>query len=381
MSPQKPANALTDQDLIRYARHLVLPEVGAEGQQKLKQSSALIVGAGGLGSPAALYLAAAGVGRIGLVDFDDVDLTNLQRQVLHGSSTVGLSKSQSASNRLRDLNPSIDVRSYDTRLTSENALEILSEYDVIVDGSDNFPTRYLINDACVFLKKPNVYGSVFRFEGQVSVFDARRGPCYRCLYPDPPPPEMVPNCAEGGVLGALPGIIGALQATEALKLLLGVGTPLLGRLVLVETLSMEFRELKLKKNPSCVVCGKNPSVTSLIDYETFCNGQRNSMDDEISVKELKTRIDAGSSLILLDVREPFEYEIANLKGLLIPLRQLPGRIAELDASKEIVVYCHTGSRSARAVEFLRSSGFPKAKNLVGGIDAWSEEIDSTVPRY
>jgi len=372
---------LSEQDLMRYARHLVLPGVGLEGQQKLMRSSVLVVGAGGLGSPAALYLAAAGVGRIGLVDFDDVEVTNLQRQILHGTSTVGLSKSQSAANRLHDLNPSVDVHSHDVRLTSENAMEILREYDVILDGSDNFPTRYLVNDACVFLGKPDVYGSVFRFEGQVSIFDAKSGPCYRCLYPEPPPPDLVPDCAEGGVLGVLPGVIGTLQAVEALKLILGIGTPLIGRLMMAETLSMEFREMKLKKNHSCVVCGKNPTITSLIDYEAFCRGKDEHVDFEISVKDLQQRLAGGEKLVLVDVREPFEYSIANLRGVLIPLRSLPDRTSELDPASEIIVYCHTGSRSARAVEFLRQAGFPKARNLAGGIDAWSVEIDPSVPRY
>ena len=373
--------ALSEQDLMRYARHLVLPGVGLEGQVKLMRSSVLIIGAGGLGSPAALYLAAAGVGRIGLVDFDDVEVTNLQRQILHGTSTVGLSKSQSAANRLHDLNPSVDVHSHDVRLTSENAMEILREYDVILDGSDNFPTRYLVNDACVFLGKPDVYGSVFRFEGQVSIFDAKKGPCYRCLYPEPPPPHVVPDCAEGGVLGVLPGVIGTLQAVEALKLILGIGTPLIGRLMIAETLLMEFREMKLKKNDSCLVCGKNPTITSLIDYEAFCKGKDEPVDFEISVKDLQQRLAGGEKLILVDVREPFEFSIANLNGVLIPLRSLPARTSELDPDSEIIVYCHTGNRSARAVEFLRQSGFPKARNLAGGIDAWSVEIDPSVPRY
>ena len=374
-------DVLSEQDLMRYARHLVLPGVGLEGQQKLMRSSVLVVGAGGLGSPAALYLAAAGVGRIGLVDFDDVEVTNLQRQILHGTSTVGLSKSQSAANRLHDLNPSVEVRSHDVRLTSENAMEILREYDVILDGSDNFPTRYLVNDACVFLGKPDVYGSVFRFEGQVSIFDAKKGPCYRCLYPEPPPPHVVPDCAEGGVLGVLPGVIGTLQAVEALKLILGIGTPLIGRLMIAETLLMEFREMRLKKNDSCVVCGKNSTITSLIDYEAFCKGKDEPVDFEISVKDLQQRLAGGEKLILVDVREPFEFSIANLNGVLIPLRSLPARTSELDPESEIIVYCHTGSRSARAVEFLRQSGFPKARNLAGGIDAWSVEIDPSVPRY
>ena len=373
--------ALSEQDLMRYARHLVLPGVGLEGQVKLMRSSVLIIGAGGLGSPAALYLAAAGVGRIGLVDFDDVEVTNLQRQILHGTSTVGLSKSQSAANRLHDLNPSVEVHSHDVRLTSENAMEILREYDVILDGSDNFPTRYLVNDACVFLGKPDVYGSVFRFEGQVSIFDAKKGPCYRCLYPEPPPPHVVPDCAEGGVLGVLPGVIGTLQAVEALKLILGIGTPLIGRLMIAETLLMEFREMKLKKNDSCLVCGKNPTITSLIDYEAFCKGKDEPVDFEISVKDLQQRLAGGEKLILVDVREPFEFSIANLNGVLIPLRSLPARTSELDPDSEIIVYCHTGNRSARAVEFLRQSGFPKARNLAGGIDAWSVEIDPSVPRY
>jgi molybdopterin/thiamine biosynthesis adenylyltransferase/rhodanese-related sulfurtransferase len=378
---------LSHEEIRRYGRHLIMPEVGLEGQKKLKSASVLLVGAGGLGSPVALYLAAAGIGKLGLVDFDVVDQSNLQRQVLYSTNDVARPKLQSAADRLRSINPNIEVESYETRLTSENALDIFRAYDVIVDGTDNFPTRYLVNDACVFLKKPNVYGSIFRFEGQASVFFAEHGPCYRCLYPEPPPPGLVPSCAEGGVLGVLPGIIGTIQAAEAVKLILGIGESLIGRLLLFDALPMRFRELKLRKNPECQLCGTNPTITKLIDYEAFCGippeeeTERVFSPYEISVDELKARLDRGEDVFLLDVREPHEYEIVNLGGYLIPLNELPKRVHELDSSREMVVHCQRGSRSARAVEFLRQLGFTKVKNLVGGIDAWAAHIDQRLPRY
>jgi adenylyltransferase/sulfurtransferase len=378
--------AMNQEELLRYGRHLMLPEVGLEGQRRLKASSVLMIGAGGLGSPLALYLAAAGVGRLGIVDFDVVDASNLQRQILHGSSSIGRPKLESARQRLLDVNPNVHVEGYETRLTSENALEILKPYDVVVDGTDNFPTRYLVNDACVLLGKPNVYGSIFRFEGQASVFDARRGPCYRCLYPDPPPPGLVPSCAEGGVLGVLPGVIGTIQALETIKLLLGQGEPLIGRLLLFDALSLTFRELKLRKDPTCPVCGEHPTVTRLIDYEEFCGvtpaAAHADAGDEIGARELASRIERGDDLVIVDVREPHEYEIARIPGSsLIPLNSLPGRLNELDSSREIVLHCHHGQRSRRALEFLRQSGFRKLKNLTGGIDDWSRDVDPSVPRY
>ena len=377
---------LSKDEIRRYGRHLIMPEVGLEGQKKLKTSSVLLIGAGGLGSPLALYLAAAGVGRIGIVDFDVVDQSNLQRQVLHGTESIGKPKLLSATNRIHSINPYVNVEPYETRLTSANALEILKHYDVIVDGTDNFPTRYLVNDACVLLHKPNVYGSIFRFEGQVSVFDADHGPCYRCLYSEPPPPGLVPSCAEGGVLGVLPGIIGTMQANEVVKLLLGIGEPLIGRLVLFDALKTQFRELRLRKNPDCPICGTHPTIHKLIDYEAFCGiaPQRPTNDHaahEMTVEELKQRLDLHDDIFILDVREPHEYEISNLGGYLIPLNDLPKRASELDSSKEIVVYCASGIRSARAVNFLTELGFKKVKNLVGGINAWAEEIDSSLPRY
>jgi sulfur-carrier protein adenylyltransferase/sulfurtransferase len=377
---------LSRDEIRRYGRHLLMPEVGLEGQKKLKSSSVLLVGAGGLGSPLALYLAAAGVGRLGIVDFDVVDQSNLQRQVLHGTESIGKPKLQSAAERIFSINPYVKVEPYETRLTSANALEILRNYDVIVDGTDNFPTRYLVNDACVLLHKPNVYGSIFRFEGQVSVFDAERGPCYRCLYSEPPPPGLVPSCAEGGVLGVLPGIIGTLQASETVKLLLGIGEPLIGRLVLFDALKTDFRELKLRKNPDCPICGTHPTIHTLIDYEAFCGIMPQTVAsghgaDEITVEELKKRLDEHTDIFILDVREPHEYEIANLGGYLIPLNDLANRVNELDSSKEIVVHCASGIRSARAVNFLAEVGFKKVRNLVGGINAWAEKIDSSLPIY
>ncbi|MBI5471320.1 MAG: molybdopterin-synthase adenylyltransferase MoeB [Ignavibacteriae bacterium] len=363
-----------------------MPEVGLDGQKKLKQASVLLIGAGGLGSPLALYLAAAGIGNIGIVDFDVVDDSNLQRQILHSTNDVGRSKLESAKERINGINPHVNVETVQAQLTSENALDIFKNYDVIVDGTDNFPTRYLVNDACVLLKKPNVYGSIFRFEGQASVFYAERGPCYRCLYAEPPPPGLVPSCAEGGVLGVLPGIIGTIQATETIKLLLGIGAPLIGRLLLLDALTMQFRELKLRKNPNCPICGEHPTIDHLIDYEAFCgitpqptNGE--AREDEITVEELKAKLDRGDDVFVLDVREPHEYQIANMHGYLIPLNDLPQRVNELDSAKEIVVHCHHGPRSARAVGFLKQIGFKKVKNLVGGIDQWAIRVDPDVARY
>ena len=377
---------LSHAELIRYSRHLVLPAFGVEGQERLKAARVLIVGAGGLGSPAALYLAAAGVGTLGLVDWDVVDRSNLQRQVLHGTEMVGRAKLDSARARIADLNPHVHLETISARLTSANALEILTGWDVVLDGSDNFPTRYLVNDACVLLDVPNVYGAVLRFAGQASVFDARRGPCYRCLFREPPPPELVPSCAEGGVLGVLPGIIGSLQALEAIKLVTGVGTSLVGRLLLFDGLQLQFREITLSKDPDCVVCGPHPSVTRLIDYEAFCGigeGDRGMRDSgEITPGELSAERGRTTDLVVLDVREPFEWEIAHLAGARhIPLGQLPARLSELDGHADIVVYCHHGTRSARAVEFLRAAGYSKVRNLTGGIDAWATQVDAETPRY
>ncbi len=377
---------LSHEEIRRYGRHLMLPEVGLEGQVKLKSASVLLVGAGGLGSPLALYLAAAGIGRIGIVDFDVVDESNLQRQVLHSTPYVGRPKLDSAKDRIHSLNPHVEVELFGTRLTSGNALGILGAYDVVADGTDNFPTRYLVNDACVLLRKPNVYGSIFRFEGQVSVFSAPGGPCYRCLYADPPPPGLVPSCAEGGVLGVLPGIVGTIQAAETVKLILGIGEPLVGRLLLIDALTMKTRELKLRRNPECPVCGEHPSITELIDYEAFCGitpreSEAESGEYAITVTGVREKLDRGENLFLLDVREPQEYQIANLGGHLIPLNDLPRRVHELDSSQDIVVYCHSGVRSGKAVQFLKQLGFRKVKNLVGGIDAWAELIDNDMPRY
>lgn len=378
--------SLSNEEILRYSRHLIMPEVGMEGQLKLKQARVLCIGAGGLGSPLALYLGAAGVGTLGIVDFDVVDFTNLQRQVIHGTSDVGRKKLDSAADRLREINPNIEIRKFETRLTSANALELFREFDIITDGTDNFPTRYLVNDACVLTGKPNVYGSIFRFEGQASVFATKEGPCYRCLYPEPPPPGLVPSCAEGGVLGILPGLVGVIQATETIKLILGSGEPLIGRLLLIDALSMHFRELKLRKNPDCPACGTHPTVTELIDYNQFCGirGEEaaapTSMTD-ISVEELKKRLDRGDDLFVLDVREPHEYQICNIGGYLIPLNDLPKRVSELDSSREIVVHCKMGGRSAKAADFLRQSGFTKVHNLTGGINAWAERVDPKVPKY
>jgi molybdopterin/thiamine biosynthesis adenylyltransferase/rhodanese-related sulfurtransferase len=378
---------LSKEEILRYSRHLIMPEVGMDGQLKLKQSRVLLIGAGGLGAPLGLYLAAAGVGHLGIVDFDVVDFTNLQRQVTFSTSDVGRPKLDAAKERLSGLNPAIDIQTYETRLTSSNALDLFRDYDIIVDGTDNFPTRYLVNDACLLLGKRNVYGSIFRFEGQVSIFGAPDGPCYRCLYPEPPPPGLVPSCAEGGVLGVLPGIVGAIQAIEAIKLILGTGDPLIGRLLLFDALGMKFRELKLRKNPACPLCGPNPTITQLIDYEKFCGirGEETpagaSTVPEIAPRELKQRLDRGDDLFILDVREPHEYQICNLNGYLLPLGDLPKRVHELDSSREIVAHCRSGKRSAEAAEFLHKAGFRKIWNLKGGILAWSDEVDPSVPKY
>jgi len=375
---------LSHEEILRYSRHLILPDVGVEGQRKLKAARVLLIGAGGLGSPAALYLAAAGIGTLGMVDFDVVDKTNLQRQILHGTQTVGVPKLESARRRIEDLNPNVQVETFETRLTSENALDIIREFDVVADGTDNFATRYLVNDACVLLGKPNVYGSIFRFEGQASVFYAKEGPCYRCLYPEPPPPGLVPSCAEGGVLGVLPGIIGSIQAMETIKLVLGRGELLIGRLLLFDALRLKFRELKLERDPDCPVCGRNPTITSLIDYEAFCGvGAEPAYDGaEVTVLDLKEELDAGKPIAIVDVREPHEYEIASIPGArLIPLGELPERLRELDDHAEIVTHCHHGARSLKALEILRAAGFSKVRSLKGGIDAWAVNVDPEMPRY
>ena len=386
VSPERTeGQSLDNEEVLRYSRHLLLPEVGMAGQKKLKAASVLLVGAGGLGSPMALYLAAAGVGRIGIVDFDVVDSTNLQRQIIHSTASVGQPKLQSAKERILSLNPYVQVDGYEEPLSSANALEIFKNYDVIADGTDNFPTRYLVNDACVLLGKPNVYGSIFRFEGQASVFYAQEGPCYRCLYPEPPPPGLVPSCAEGGVLGVLPGIIGLIQATEVVKLLLGIGQPLIGRLLLYDALRMGFRELKLRKDPACPICGPNPMVTALIDYEQFCGitpADEGVTSVDITAPQLHERLERGDDLYLLDVREPHEWEIAHLEGAhLIPVGQVIERASELSTAAEIVVYCKGGTRSARAVASLQQLGFRKLHNLKGGINAWAEQVDPTLPKY
>jgi molybdopterin/thiamine biosynthesis adenylyltransferase/rhodanese-related sulfurtransferase len=387
MTGQAPAASLTNEEILRYSRHLIMPEVGMEGQLKLKAARVLLIGTGGLGAPLGLYLTAAGVGHIGLVDFDVVDFTNLQRQITFGTSDVGKPKAKAACARLSDLNPDIQIATYETKLTSENALELFKDYDIIVDGTDNFPTRYLVNDACILLGKPNVYGSIFRFEGQVTVFGMPDGPCYRCLYPEPPPPGLVPSCAEGGVLGVLPGIVGSLQALETIKLIIGRGESLEGRLVLFDALALKFRELKLRKNSDCPMCGTHRKIHQLIDYNEFCGirGEEEAGPDlhvpEITAHELKVRLDRGDDIFVLDVREPHEYQICNLNGHLIPLGELPRRVHELDSAHEIVAHCKSGKRSAQAVDFLRQAGFRKIYNLHGGILAWSTEVDPSVPRY
>lgn len=380
---------LTHDEILRYSRHLLIPEVGLEGQQKLKATSALIIGAGGLGSPAALYLAAAGVGRIGLVDYDVVDESNLQRQVIHGTEAIGKLKVENAKRRLLDINPLIQVDAYNEVFTSANAMRIAKEYDVLLDGTDNFPTRYLSNDVCAFLGKPNVYGSIYRFDGQASVFYAKEGPCYRCLFPEPPPPGLVPSCAEGGVLGVLPAVIGSLQATEALKLLLGIGDPLIGRLLLYNALDMSFDFIKLKKNPNCRVCGPNADVTELVDYEAFCGlpshdraDDSASADWDISARDLQTRLARDPNLLLLDVREPHELRISSIRDSVnIPLGQLTARLSELDTAREMVVFCKSGTRSRRALDLLVGAGFKKVKNLHGGINAWARDVDASLPIY
>jgi adenylyltransferase/sulfurtransferase len=384
------AAALTNDEILRYSRHLIMPEVAMEGQQKLKAARVLCIGAGGLGSPLALYLGAAGVGTLGIVDFDVVDYTNLQRQIIHTTADVGRKKLDSAAEKLKAINPFLNIRKFETKLSSENALELFREFDIIADGTDNFPTRYLVNDACVLTGKPNVYGSIFRFEGQASVFATKDGPCYRCLYSEPPPPGLVPSCAEGGVLGILPGLVGVIQATEVIKLILGKGDPLIGRLLLVDALGMKFRELKLRKNPDCPACGTHRTITKLIDYNEFCGirGEEKSQEkpveagiSEIQVEELKRRLDAGEDLFVLDVREPHEYQICHINGHLIPLGDLPKRVHELDSSREIVAHCRSGVRSAKAVAFLQQAGFTKVHNLAGGILAWADRVDPRMPKY
>jgi adenylyltransferase/sulfurtransferase len=382
-----PSVQLSNDEILRYSRHLIMPEVGMEGQLKLKQAKVLCIGAGGLGSPLALYLAAAGIGKLGIVDFDVVDYTNLQRQVIHDTDDVGKPKLHSARDTIRDINPNVEVVTYETRLTSENALEIFRDYDVVADGTDNFPTRYLVNDACVLLGKPNVYGSIFRFEGQASVFYAREGPCYRCLYPEPPPPGLVPSCAEGGVLGVLPGIVGSIQALETIKLILGKGDPLIGRLLVFDALRMAFRELKLRKNPDCPICGTHPTITKLIDYEEFCGirGEEHietTRVPEITAADVKKMMDEQKPFVLIDVREPHEYSICRIPGSkLIPLGEVPKRMHELNSADDIVVHCRSGQRSARAVELLMKAGFRKIHNLRGGVLAWADQVDPTMPKY
>lgn len=378
---------LSQEEMLRYSRHVSLPEVGVEGQKRLKAASILLVGTGGLGSPLAMYLSAAGVGHLGLVDFDVVDATNLHRQLIHGTKDVGRPKIESASESIADINPYVQVTTYDTALTSENALEIMADYDLVVDGTDNFPTRYLVNDACVLSGKPNVYGSIFRFEGQASVFATEGGPCYRCLFPQPPPPGAVPNCAEGGVLGVLPGIVGLIQANEAIKLILGKGEPLVGRLLLFDALAMKFREVKLKRDPKCPVCGDNPTVTELIDYKEFCGFPEEVKREgesplEISVKDTKARMDNGDDFVLIDVREPHEYEIAKIEGaVLIPLSDFEEGIKAIDKSADIIMHCKMGGRSAQAQDWMLEHGYEKVLNMTGGITSWSHEIDSTIPVY
>jgi molybdopterin/thiamine biosynthesis adenylyltransferase/rhodanese-related sulfurtransferase len=382
----QPEVVLSNDEILRYSRHLIMPEVAMDGQKKLKAAKVLCIGAGGLGSPLALYLTAAGVGTLGIVDYDVVDYTNLQRQIIHSTNDVGRKKLDSASDKLTALNPFLNLRTFDMKLTSANALELFREFDIVADGTDNFPTRYLVNDACVLTGKPNVYGSIFRFEGQASVFATEEGPCYRCLYPEPPPPGLVPSCAEGGVLGILPGLVGVIQATETIKLILGQGDSLAGRLLLIDALGLKFRELKLRKNPDCPVCGTHRTITQLIDYDQFCGirGQEEPAGNDIpaiSVEDLKKKLDAKADVFILDVREPHEYQICNLRGYLIPVGDIPKRASELDSSREIVAHCKVGGRSAKAVNFLRRAGFTKVYNLSGGINAWADRIDPKMPKY
>lgn len=377
---------LSNEEIRRYSRHLILPEFGMAGQHKLKEGSVLLIGAGGLGSPLALYLAAAGVGHLGIVDFDVVDESNLQRQIAHGTSTIGVAKAESAKQRLADLNPNVEVTTYEVQVSSANALDLLRPYDVVIDGTDNFPTRYLTNDACVLLGKPNIYGSIFRFEGQATVFYPKAGgPCYRCLFPEPPPPGLVPSCAEGGVLGVLPGVIGTIQATEAIKVLTGIGEPLVGRLLLYDALNMEFRQLKLRRDPGCPVCGEHPTITELIDYEAFCGIVAEPVGDtafEITPLEVAALLEQPAKPFLLDVREANEWEIGHLPGATrISVNDLPSRLHELDSAVDMVVYCRSGARSGRAVDLLRQAGFRKLKNMVGGILRWSDEVDPSIPKY
>src|SRR5581483_5809129 len=384
---------LSHEEIRRYSRHLIMPEVGIQGQRKLKAASVLLIGTGGLGSPLSLYLTAAGVGRIGLVDYDVVDETNLQRQVIHFTSDVGKPKLESAAGKLSDINPYVVIEKHNVPLTSENALDILANYDVIIDGTDNFPTRYLVNDACVLLGKPNVYGSIFRFEGQLTVFYAKEGPCYRCLFPEPPPPGLVPSCAEGGVLGILPGTIGTLQATEAIKLILGIGKPLIGRMILYDALDMSFDTIKLRKNPDCPVCGEHPTLTHLIDYEQFCGvpahdrrvyKEKNVQQQvkSITPTELKARLDAGDNILIVDVRDPHEWEISDIQGSLhIPKSQIIARMDEIPRDREVVLQCKTGARSRDALLMLQDKGFTNLVNLKGGINAWAREVDPSLPTY
>lgn len=384
-------SSLTQDEILRYSRHLIMPEVGVEGQKKLKAGKVLLIGTGGLGSPAALYLASAGVGTLGLVDFDDVDFSNLQRQIIHSTKSVGKPKVDSAKERLLEINPNVNIITYNEMFTKDNALRIIKDYEIVLDGTDNFQTRYLVNDACVFTKKPFVYGSIFRFDGQATVFYPGKGPCYRCLFAEPPPPGMVPSCAEGGVLGILPGVIGVIQATEVIKLLLGKGDLLIGRLMLYDALKMSFREVKFRRNPKCPVCGDQPTIKELIDYDAFCGisrgqeGKNNGANmgvQEISAKELKAKMDRKEKFTLIDVREPNEFEINKIPGAkLIPLGSLPERVSELDSADEIIVHCHFGGRSAKACELLQKIGYKKVKNLAGGIDAWSQDVDPSVPKY
>lgn len=383
--------SLTNEEVLRYGRHLIMPEVGMKGQKKLKDAKILMVGAGGLGSPSGLYLAASGIGELTIIDPDVVDASNLQRQLFHDTDKIGVPKVESAKERIAAINPNVKVNAIQDFLTNENVRKLVSEHDLVVDGTDNFQTRYMVNDACIFEKKINVYGSIFRFDGQSTIFCAEDGPCYRCLYPEPPPPGMVPSCAEGGVLGILPGIIGVIQATEAIKIILGEGRPLIGRLMLYDALEMKFRELKIRKDPSCPVCGEHPTIHDLQDYESFCGiipheekaeGEDNTPIEQINARQLQEAIAAGKEITLLDVREPQEWDITHLPGAkLIPLGEVPERVNELDSADEIVVYCHHGQRSQRAINFLKKVGFSKLKNLAGGIDSWAANVDHEMPRY